>query len=56
MEKSRYLWQNQICTITFHKYSPSKDNKWKTSKTRRENIPKKKQESNLSTNLKEDSP
>ena len=23
-------WQNQIYTISFHKYSPTKDNRWKT--------------------------
>jgi hypothetical protein len=42
------LWQNQIHTISIHKPSPSKDNKGKTPT-------QEKQESNPSTNLKEDS-
>ena len=48
-------WQNQIHTISFHKSSPSKDNKGKTPKQGGKLLPRKKQESNPSTNLKEDS-
>jgi hypothetical protein len=47
--------KNQIHTISFHKSSPSKDNKGKTPTQGGEICPKKKQESNLSTNIKEDS-
>jgi hypothetical protein len=46
--------QNQIYTISFHK-SPSKDNKGKTPTQRGKLHPRKKQENNLSTNLKENS-
>jgi hypothetical protein len=45
------LLQNQIYTISFHKSNPSKDNKGKTPT---EGGKLQKQESNLSTDLKED--
>jgi hypothetical protein len=45
---------NQIHTLSFHEYSPSKDNNRKKTNTRTETTPEKKQESNSSTNLKED--
>jgi hypothetical protein len=44
----------QIYTLSFHKSSPTKDNRWKTP-TQGEKLHAKKQESNLSTNSKEDS-
>ena len=56
-------WQKQIITISFHKSSPTKDNRWKTS-TERDRIHQNKQtnkqtkpqESNLlPTKSKEDS-
>jgi hypothetical protein len=48
--------QNQIHTLSFHESSPSKDNnKKKKNNTRRETMSYEKQESNPSTNLKEDS-
>ena len=45
--------KNQIHTISFHKSSPSKDNKGKTPTQGGEICPKKKQESNLSTNTED---
>ena len=55
MENQSIPWQNQIHTISFHKSIPSKDNKGKTPKQGGKLLPRKKQESNPSTNLKEDS-
>jgi hypothetical protein len=42
-------------TISFHKSSPTKDDRWKTPTQGGKLYPRKKQESNLSTNPKEDS-
>jgi hypothetical protein len=47
--------QDQIHTISFHKSSPSKKNKEKTPTQGGKLCHRKKQESNPSTNLKEDS-
>jgi hypothetical protein len=47
--------QNQIHTLSFQESSISKDNNRKKINTRTENMSWKKQESNPSTNLKEDS-
>jgi hypothetical protein len=41
--------------MSFHKSSPKKDNRWKTPTQGQKLHPRKKQESNLSTNPKEDS-
>jgi hypothetical protein len=46
--------QNQIHTLSFNESGPSKDNNRKTN-TRMETMSEKKQKSNPSTNLKEDS-
>jgi hypothetical protein len=50
-------WQKQIYTISLHKFSPSKDNKWKFSTQGGKLHPKKKKQENnfLLTNQKEDS-
>jgi hypothetical protein len=45
--------KKQIYTISFHESSPTKDNRWKTPTQRGKLHPRKKQESNLSTNPKE---
>jgi hypothetical protein len=56
MEKQRHSIQNQIYTISFHRSSPTNDNRWKTPTQGGKVQPRKKQESNLlSTNPKEDS-
>jgi hypothetical protein len=53
MEKPRYFMTKPNYTISFHKFSPSKDNKGKTpNEEGNYGIEK---ESNLSANLKEDS-
>ena len=46
---------NQIYTISFHKTSCIKDNRWKTPTQGEKLYRRKKQEGNLSTNQKEDS-
>jgi hypothetical protein len=46
---------NQIYTISFHKSSPTKDNRWKIPTQGEKLHPRQKQANNLSTNPKEDS-
>jgi hypothetical protein len=56
MEKLRFSMRKQNLHNTFPQISPSKDNKEKTSIQRGTLSSQKKQESNLSTNLKKIAP
>jgi hypothetical protein len=55
MEKPKYSMTKPNSHNIFHESSPSKDNKGKTPTQGGKLLPRKKQESNPSTNLKEDS-
>jgi redox-sensitive bicupin YhaK (pirin superfamily) len=55
MEKPKYSMTNQIYTLSFHESSPSKDNNRKEAIQGWKSCPRKKQQSNPSTNQKEDS-